>query len=210
MPTSLAAELENYCFMRHCSNDLLKARQRLDLVAKQPDREVKGALLESAIVVYARPFSGNRGKHKKKYRLTRSYVPKDLRALHKELIDLRNEYFAHTDVGRQDSKVMNHGPMFMMTLKVPDFASLCSRDAEVAKLFQEVESRINTRLEAIEAGPWMKKAREDGKLERTLSLTISLAGRGPGNSMTPVVIDLGPPKSVGSSAADVRDSNPRL
>lgn len=193
MTSNVDAQLEEYCFLRHCSNDLLAARQRLDVALKQQDQSILFALLEGAVVVYARPFSGTRGKHKRKYLLAKAFVPAASATLHKELIRLRNELFAHTDVAHHDSKMMGHGALLLMTRKIADFASLSHRASDIGALFRDVEMNVNAKLAELQAEPWMAAARQQGKLEVTLSLgTIDLAGRPPGKYLSPIVIDLGP------------------
>ena len=94
-----AAQFEKYCFLRLYSIDLDTALHTIKVLRRYKRPDVRYPLLRDIAVTYAHPFSGNEGDHIHNDRLSsRKHVPKHLRKLHDELIRLRQEQFAHTDL----------------------------------------------------------------------------------------------------------------
>ena len=96
--SSLEQAEERYVFLRLCEKDLLGAVSVLRMIRRYKRADVKQALLRDGIVSYARPFSKNRGLLLGDLRLGVPMVPENSRPLHKELMDYRNQVFAHTDI----------------------------------------------------------------------------------------------------------------
>ncbi len=76
--------------------DLVKARCYLQHLHLEQPNTLRQAILEAAIIAYARPFTPNRYPHGKHY-LASGVVPVDARQLHDEIIELRDRVIAHTD-----------------------------------------------------------------------------------------------------------------
>lgn len=97
-PNSFEQAEEWYVFLRLCEKDFLDAASVLRMIRRYKKAETRLVLLRDGIVSYARPFSENRGRLIQVLRLAGSIVPKSSRPLHKELMDYRNQVFAHTDM----------------------------------------------------------------------------------------------------------------
>ena len=74
----------------------------MDYLNELKDEHLRAALFRDAVVSYVKPFSGNRGVHTKKgLKINETGIPKELKAVHKEIVGIRNELFAHMDLKRQ-------------------------------------------------------------------------------------------------------------
>lgn len=86
--------------------DLERVLRSLRNIQATADEYLKEALFRDAVVSYAKPFSDNRGVHTRRgLKVPESVVPKELKAVHKELIHIRNQLFAHMDLDRQVPKI---------------------------------------------------------------------------------------------------------
>jgi hypothetical protein len=143
-------EFETYCFLRLYSIDLDATVKAIPVLRRYKKGDVQAALLRDIAVTYARPFSVNRGNVIPKHQLSLAHVPNNARALHKELIDLRNSRFAHTDLKFHDPKVARFGtkqkPLYPMSFKSFDSQRLLGRLLEVEALVKAVERSVNTEI----------------------------------------------------------------
>jgi len=76
--------------------DLMKSRVYLQQLRPDQPSTLRQAVLEAAIIAYARPFKTSYyppGKHS----LSIDVVPRDAIQLHKELLDVRDKVIAHTE-----------------------------------------------------------------------------------------------------------------
>ena len=148
------AAFETYCFLRLYSIDLDTAAKAIPVLRRYKRADVQVALLRDIAVTYARPFSVNRGNEIPKHQLPLTHVPKSARALHKELIDLRNSQFAHTDLKFHDPKVARFGtkqkPWYPMSFKSFDHHRLLHRLAEIEALVKAVEQSVNAEVQRYE------------------------------------------------------------
>jgi hypothetical protein len=99
--------IEKYHSYRLYSIDLDTALHSIRVLKRYRREDVRYCLLRDIVVSYARPFSGNKGETIPKHTLSKKEVPKHLRPLHGELIDLRNQLFAHTDFTYRRPKAVN-------------------------------------------------------------------------------------------------------
>ena len=82
--------------------DMERVVSSMDLLASFDDKHVREALFRDAVVSYAKPFSNNRGlAGSGGLRVDDSYISVSLRSVHKEVLALRNQLFAHMDIDRQ-------------------------------------------------------------------------------------------------------------
>jgi hypothetical protein len=88
-------ELEEYCFLHLAFTDLAEAESTFDLAIQFP--QLVQCLVVAGVIAYARPFQNCRGKYQT-WNLSKKEVPKERRVLHRQLLDLRNQFFAHTDL----------------------------------------------------------------------------------------------------------------
>lgn len=81
------------------------------LYAISPTSHVEALAFSTAIIVtYSRPFSGNRGRAKKRDPVDERYISALLpteRDVHDQIIDLRNSMFAHSDASAHNVQVTN-------------------------------------------------------------------------------------------------------
>ncbi len=147
-------EFETYCFLRLYSIDLDTAANTIPVLRRYKRGDVQVALLRDFAVTYARPFSVNRGNRIPKHQLSVTHVPRSARALHKELIDLRNSQLAHTDLTFHDPKVARFGtkqkPWYAMSFKSFDYRRLLGRLAEIEALVRTVEQSVNAEVQRYE------------------------------------------------------------
>jgi hypothetical protein len=93
---------ERYVLRHIALIDMERALRSLEYLNELKDEHLREALFRDAVVSYVKPFSDNRGVHTKKgLRISENGVPKELKAAHKELVEIRNELFAHVDLKRQ-------------------------------------------------------------------------------------------------------------
>lgn len=86
---------EQYKFYRLYDHDFDAAIHTLKILKRYRRPDVRNALLRDIIITYARPFSISKGDKIPKHILPAKFVPSQLRKLHNELFDLRNQLFAH-------------------------------------------------------------------------------------------------------------------
>lgn len=197
-------EFETYCFYRYCLGDFLAARQRLSLAVRQTDCEAQFGLIENAVVVYGRPFSGNRGLYARDgkalakgrcrgadlHRLDPlDFVPASHMDLHRELSDLRNQLFAHSDVSFQTPAVVESGlpspQRYWISVRIANHASLLERIADFEALIHAVDDKVDERAAAIEGQPWFS-----AQLKRELPLSPFMRVA-PGTYASSIVADTG-------------------
>ncbi len=93
---------ESYVLRHLALIDMERALRSLDYLNELKDEHLRQALFRDAVVSYVKPFSDNKGVHTKKgLKINETGVPKELKAVHKEIVDIRNELFAHMDITRQ-------------------------------------------------------------------------------------------------------------
>lgn len=148
--------VEKMAWLRLYSIDFNTAGHTLCYMKRYRRKDVRFCLLRDFAVTYCRPFSGNQGtdKRAKKNRLELDIVPSRYHALHRELRTLRNERFAHTDMGhynpRFSQRKHTNGISFPMSFKGFDYDTLDRRVSELQAMLKAVESELDKRICAIE------------------------------------------------------------
>ncbi len=146
--------MEQYYFYRLYSIDFDLTRHSLGVLKRYRRNDVRNCLLRDIVVNYCRPFSGNRGDKTNHNKLSNSFVPKKYRDLHKELLRLRSQQFAHTDKTYQKPKIADFGTgtkrLYPMQFKSYDYSSLGSRVGDIEKLVIAVETNLNQKISDIE------------------------------------------------------------
>ena len=150
------AEAEHYAFLRLYSIDLDVARQSCELFTGIEDAQIRHAVLRDLVVTYARPFSGNRREHGGPHHISSRAVPKEMRALHQELMTLRMQAFAHTDQAFRRPQIArwprsSGGAYYGLGFANPAYDSLTTRIADIETLVVAVESRVNEMVRECEA-----------------------------------------------------------
>lgn len=135
---------EQYLFYRMYSNDMVSALTSIKILKRYRRPDVRYALLRDITVAYVRPFSKNIGKSGKNELATKNIVPKEMLPLHQQLVNLRMQQFAHTDLTyRQPKTVLWAGGMYYVQFREADYDGLLGQIPEIEILVRSVESRVN-------------------------------------------------------------------
>ncbi|MCA8032675.1 hypothetical protein SB394_07150 [Burkholderia sp. BCCIQ04A] len=150
-----AFKFEQYCFLRLYAIDLDTAVHTIKVLRRHKRADAQYPLLRDIAVTYARPFSGNEGKKINRHHLSTRHVPATMRDLHSELLRLRKEQFAHTDLKFYRPNISKfHGELksrFPMSLKSYDYESLLKKLPEIESLIHAVDDSIQAEMAAYEA-----------------------------------------------------------
>lgn len=142
------------------SIDLDTALHSIKVLRRYKRPDVQYALLRDLTITYVRPFSGNtgiKGKQRNHMLTTKKRVPKHLMPLHKELVRLRMEQFAHTDLTYYKPRAVKisfiPSGAYGMTFKGFDYAGLLSKLPQIEELIRTVESSVNAEIAHYEKAP---------------------------------------------------------
>lgn len=145
---------ERYVFFRFCISDLQECRDTLDLLIEVENDALRLAVIKSAIVSYARPFSGNEGKYrsKGKWRLDKNLVPLNYGAIHTKAMEYRDRFVAHSDIPYRAPEL----------LKAPRGYAIGSNRPELHELIDLSKPLRETCVEIIRA-LWVEVRKYDEK-----------------------------------------------
>ena len=105
-------------------------------------------------MTYARPFSVNRGNKHRKHQLALKHVPRQAKALHSRLLELRNSQFAHTDLKFHNPKVARFGtkekPWYSMSFKSFDYQGFLRPLPEIRSLIKAVDESVTAEVRRYE------------------------------------------------------------
>ncbi len=87
--------------------DFESALYTLKVLRRYKKKDVRYALIRDVIVTYSRPFTESKGFNIAKDFCGAKFDDKDMKELHDELLSLRKELFAHTDLTYKNPKVTN-------------------------------------------------------------------------------------------------------
>jgi hypothetical protein len=145
---------EQYKFYRLYDHDFDAAIHTLKIQKRYRRPDVRNALLRDIIVTYTRPFSISKGDKIHRHILPAKFVPSQLRKLHNELLDLRNQLFAHTDLIYKNPRVANWSAgqrkWFPMSFRGFDYGSLNKRVANILNLICTVQRELQKKIKKIE------------------------------------------------------------
>ena len=101
--------------------DMERVQKSIEYLRDTDDKYLESALFRDAVISYARPFSSNRFSDQSKgLRISDNHIPKELTDTHKEVLALRDELIAHTDMTVQKPKIEKYqddvGHNFSMTV----------------------------------------------------------------------------------------------
>lgn len=202
-------KLEAYYFLRYSRIDLDMAAIRLADAAKEADRKVRTLLIESGVVAYCRPFSGNKGMVRKLVDKTGNKVVRQGKEqpfiyrlnevlpgcvadpqLHGKVIALRHQLFAHTDLSFQDAQVLPHEGRYLMRFRLADFDALSVELSAIMAMVRRTESAVIESVKQIHREPWF--ASHQFPAGFSLVVGHQLAGVPAGQTgLIPAVVDLG-------------------
>ena len=149
-PTSF----EHYKFYRLYDMDFDSALHTLKILKRYKRLDIRNALLRDITVTYARPFFGNKGDNISNHILSLKFIPSRQRNLHNELMNLRKQLFAHTDLTYRNPRIANWSSgqrrWFPMSFRGYDYSSLDKRMDEIESLISSVQDELRKKIKEIE------------------------------------------------------------
>jgi len=146
---------EKCAFYKLCDGDLITAQNSIDLLKDSKELKASHVFLRDIAVSYARPFAGSKGIEVSEHRLQIKFVPLKYLTLHKELIILRNQIFAHTDLTYRKLKVANFSSgkhkWFPMAFKGYDYDNLFAKIGDISVLIKEIQGGLRKEIFRIES-----------------------------------------------------------
>ena len=143
-----------YKFYRLYRMDFEQAIHTLKIMKRYKKKDVRFTLLRAFVISYACPFSGNKDNLNKNHYLEAKFVPKSQSKLHKELLNLRNQLFAHTDLtffnpkfAKWTTKKQN---LFPMSFRGFDYNKLDAKFPKLLKLAKTLLMTIEDEITTIE------------------------------------------------------------
>jgi len=145
---------ERCAFYKLCDGDFITAQNSIDLLKDLKELKARHVFLRDIAVSYARPFAGSKGIEVTEHRLQLKFVPRKYLALHKELVNLRNQIFAHTDLTYRKPKVADFSSgeikWFPMAFKGYDYNSLFIKIDDISDLIKGVQDNLRKEIFQIE------------------------------------------------------------
>lgn len=142
--------LEKYKFLRLYDMDFESALHILKVLRRYKKKDVRYALIRDVIVTYSRPFTESKGFNIDKDFCGAKFDDKDMKELHDELLRLRKELFAHTDLTYKNPKVRNWSTdtykWFPMSFKGFDYKTLEDKLPEIKRLIEHVQKQNRLKI----------------------------------------------------------------
>lgn len=150
------SELEKYKFLRLYDMDFEMALHTIKVLKRYKRKDVRYPLLRDMIVAYSRPFTESRGFNIQKdffgVKFKASEI--EMKKLHEELLRLRKELFAHTDLTYRNPKVSNWSTeaykWFPMSFKGFDYEVLERQLTNIKKLIEHVQTQLRHQISECE------------------------------------------------------------
>jgi hypothetical protein len=151
-------QLEEYCFLHLALNDLWEAESAFDLAIQYP--QLSQSLVPTGVVAYARPFEKCRGEYRT-WNLSTKMVPKERRVLHQQMLDFRNQFFAHTDLTaikpgliHLPQSLSDEGALLpSVGYRTVNSQALLGDGEAIRALLQDVRARVSTRKNELRSRP---------------------------------------------------------
>lgn len=147
---------EKYKFLRLYDMDFNMALQTIKVLKRHKRKDVRYPLLRDVIVAYSRPFTESRGFNIKKDFFSIKFMPSEIemKKLHEELLVLRKELFAHTDLRYKNPKVVNWSTeaykWFPMSFKGFDYEVLEKQLSNIKKLIEHAQLQLRREIREYE------------------------------------------------------------
>lgn len=87
---------EQFVHFTSCISSLNNAWLIINKIKEQKDNPLFGPAFRFALIEYSKPYRQSYGL--KRWKLDDSYVPDEMKALHKRITDARDQVHAHTDL----------------------------------------------------------------------------------------------------------------
>jgi len=147
---------ERYTFYRLSDIDFDTASHTLRLLKRYRKLQIRFVIIRDAIISYARPFSGSRGRSGSFYKFPLELLPERHVALHEELMTFRNKAIAHSDIDFVNPTVANwssdKGKWFPMSLRNfhNETKALATKWKTILEMVTKIRVNLRTECEAIE------------------------------------------------------------
>ena len=83
-----------------------RVQKSIEYLRNTENKDLKTALFRDAVISYAKPFSNNYYSDQTKgLRISSNHIPKKLKNFHNEVLALRDNFIAHTDMSIQGLRV---------------------------------------------------------------------------------------------------------
>ena len=86
--------------------NLNKAWRALQNIIQNRESPLVGAAFQYALIEYSKPYKTSRGNAKKNHKLDNTHVPDEHKALHKRILDFRDQVNAHTDLTIKEANLI--------------------------------------------------------------------------------------------------------
>lgn len=138
-------------FLRCYDMDLEMALHTIKMLKRYRKKDVRYALLRDIVISYGRPFSKNKGLSEKTDEHRVDFQKnKDFEFLHEELLTLRHQLFAHTDLKYKNPKIPTRSKgehkWYPMSFKQLDYDYLVNNVPEIKKLIEYVQIELRKQL----------------------------------------------------------------
>ena len=98
---------EDFIHFSACITWLNKALRLLLAIREQSDNPLIGPAFRFALIEYSKPYKLSCGTLKKR-KLDTEFIPPNLLALHKQIVDSRDQVHAHSDLTLMEAKLSVH------------------------------------------------------------------------------------------------------
>ncbi|MBY0248712.1 MAG: hypothetical protein K2Q17_13695 [Nitrospiraceae bacterium] len=100
---------EEFVHFVSCIESLNNAWRLINIIKAQSSNPLVGHAFRYALVEYSKPYRESRvNSTRRKRRLDRSCIPKDMLALHERITNLRDQVLTHSDLTVMDAKLYVH------------------------------------------------------------------------------------------------------
>jgi len=145
---------ERYVHFACCLEWLNESWALLRALKAQRENPLFASSFRFALVLYAKPYRESRGIAVRKHRLDATFIPDQYVALHKEIVDERDQLHAHSDLTVMDALLAVHTfeeqKYAVMVRNHLDLTRLASRIDEVICLVEKTIDRMNVEVKALE------------------------------------------------------------
>lgn len=146
---------EQCAFYRLCESDFISAYNSIDLMKKYSQQEIQHVFLRDMAVSYARPFSGSNGTENSKYVLKKIFIPRQYLDMHKEIMIMRNQIFAHTDLTYKKPKISDFGSKntkwFPMSFRGCSYDKLFAEVDAISALIKDIQDNLRKEITRMES-----------------------------------------------------------
>jgi hypothetical protein len=177
--------MDRYLSLRLSEHDMEQCCHSINMATALNDNRLIYPLMRDAVVSYCKPFSGNKGRGGVKRSLSmKEWVLKEHWELHRQLIEVRNLSFAHSDLEAKNPNLAmsNNGVKVhvMMSFVGVQFEEFSKQKALIYSMAKGLQNRLWAELEKYHAEFW-NELTSDGQKIITEDIFMQV---GPGKAST--------------------------